>query len=442
MNETSLKEIISVFLAFTSAMLISWFSIPLVVKVATLRNLTDPPGQRKIHKNNIPTLGGIGIFAGFAFGFLMLINGFMEGVTYFTVATLLLFFVGMKDDLVTIDPRKRLVAEIFAALILIYFTDIRLTNFHGFLGINDIPAWLTYFTTIFILIVIINSMNLIDGIDGLAASTGIIASISFGIWFWLSGNTGYVIMAAALTGTLSSFLRYNLSKGKNKIFMGDTGSLLVGFILAAMTIRFNEINSGASTFHNLSSAPAVSIAILIVPLFDTLRVFIIRILHGQHPFTADNRHIHHLMLRAGYSHKQSTFFISLSHIFLIVIAFWLDRIGIIWLSLVLFTVCLTLTGLIYVLVYLNLNSKNLPVKEVDAGMINIIAFFYRFIGRKKIIHPDPIISESHTTAIPFAGHYNSISHPTHPAHNPNHQSEKTTPSYTETVTAQFKGTTT
>lgn len=386
MSEFIGKELFALLIAFAGSACIAWYAIPIIIKVASIRNLTDAPGPRKIHKKDIPTLGGIGIYGGFAVGFLLAIDGNMEGVSYFTVATLILFFIGLKDDLITLDPRKRLIGELIAIVIMIYFTDIRLTSFHGFMGINSIPVWLTYVTTIFIMVVIINSMNLIDGIDGLAAATGIIASVTFGIWFWLSGDFGYVIMAAALTGVLTTFLMFNISKGKNKIFMGDTGSLVIGFILAVMTIRFNEINNGMNIFYNLKSSPAVSIGILIVPLFDTLRVFTIRILHGLNPFKADNRHIHHIMLRAGYSHRMATFYLSVAHIFIIALAFLLDPIGIIWLSLVLLLACTILTGLVYALVYKNYTRGNIILNSEESEAIHKMSYFQRAIKKRNLAH--------------------------------------------------------
>jgi len=346
-------------IALASAMFVAWYIIPRVVKVALKRHLTDLPSLIKIHKKEVPTLGGIGIYAGFVFGFLLTVDGSMMGVSYFTVSTLMLFFVGLKDDLIGVSARKRIIAEIIAALIIVYFTDIQLTSFNGFLGIYEIPVWLTYVSTIFIIVVIINSVNLIDGIDGLAASTGIIAAITFGIWFWLLDDVGFTIMAAALTGALTAFLFYNLSKGKNKIFMGDTGSLVLGFVLAILAIRFNGISSGANAVYSLQSAPVVSIGILIVPLFDTLRVFTIRVLKGQSPFVGDNRHIHHMMLRAGYSHKRSTFYISMAHILIVLTAFLLDPIGIFWLTAVLLILCVLLTALVYLLVYRNYAKENI-----------------------------------------------------------------------------------
>jgi len=399
----------AVFMASASAMLIAWLAIPTVVKIASARNLNDPPGFRKVHSRTIPILGGVAIFAGFSFGFLFTINDNMHGMNFLTIAAILLFFTGMKDDLISIDPKKRLAVEIFAAVLLVMFTDIRITSFHGFLGIHDIPMWLTGLTTIFLMIVIINAFNLIDGIDGLAATTGIIASVTFGIWFWKSADFEYTLMAASLTGALVSFLRFNISNGKNKIFMGDSGSLLTGYILAVMAIRFNEINAGSAPLYNLHSSPAVAIAILIVPLFDTLRVFTIRVIHGHHPFTADNRHIHHLLLRAGFSHKRSTLYIALAHILIIILAFRLDHTAILILTFILLALCLFLTGIIYFLIYKNNNLKKVPVKEEDAGMIRMIMLAIRYFTGEKTPVPDlaPSVSkkgilhvhsnDSHTT---------------------------------------------
>lgn len=348
MSSVTLNGWEAVLLAFTGAMFVTWYYMPRIIKIASRRHLTDKPGTHKIHLGEIPTLGGIGIFGGFAFGFLLSVNGYMEGVSYFTAALIILFFTGLKDDLINIKPYKKIIAQVFAAIIIATFVNLRFTNFHGFLGITVIPDWVSYFTTIFLVVIIINSMNLIDGIDGLAASIGIIASTTFGIWSFLSGDYGYAIMSSALTGTLVVFLVFNLSKGKYKIFMGDTGSMVIGFIMAVMAIRFNEINAGTSTLHKLSSSPAVSIAILIVPLFDTLRVIIIRLVRGQSPLVADNRHIHHLLLRIGCTHRQATLYISLANIFIIAVAFLLDHIGILWLSLVLLSLSISLMAIVYV----------------------------------------------------------------------------------------------
>jgi UDP-GlcNAc:undecaprenyl-phosphate/decaprenyl-phosphate GlcNAc-1-phosphate transferase len=340
----------AVLLAFAGSVFTAWYFLPRVIKVANHRNITDKPGRHKIHKKAIPSLGGVAIFGGFTFGFLLAVNGFMSGSLYFTAALIILFFIGLKDDLIDVEPVNKIFAQVIAGIILCTLANLRFTSFHGFLGISGIPVWISFIVTIFLVVIIINSFNLIDGIDGLASSVGIITGTAFGIWFWLSHDTGYAIMSAALVGALIVFLIFNFSEGKNKIFMGDSGSLVVGLILTVMAIRFNEINAGTSAYHHLYSSPSVSIAILIVPLYDSLRVIIIRLIRRQSPMQADNRHIHHLMLRAGLSHKRATLYISLANVLLIIAGFLLDPIGILWGGFVLLIVCTILTIPVYVLV--------------------------------------------------------------------------------------------
>lgn len=333
----------AILLAFASSLLVTWYYIPKVIHIVRHRHLEDNPGKHKIHKNNIPTLGGIGIFAGFLVGYLLGIDGYMPGISYFTAAAMMLFFVGIKDDLVNINYTKKLLGEVASAIVVVLFTDIRFTSFHGFLGMEEISFWVSFPVTVFTIVLIINAVNLIDGIDGLAASLGIVASVTFGLFFYLSGDYGYTVMAAALLGALIAFLRFNLSDGRFKIFMGDTGSLVIGFTLAVFAVHFNEVVASGKSVVSLTSAPSVAIGILVVPLFDTLRVIILRLHYHQSPFQADHRHIHHMMLRAGLSHRSATLIISLFNIFIIAVAFLLDGIGILWLGLVLLSLCILAT---------------------------------------------------------------------------------------------------
>lgn len=336
-----IKGVPAILTAFALALLITWYYIPKVVRVVRQRHLEDKPGKHKIHRNEIPTLGGIGIFAGFLIGFFVGIDGYMPDLSYFAAAALFLFFVGLKDDLVYLHPLKKLAGEVVSALLIFFFTSARFTHLHGFLGATDISFVTSFFVTIPLILIIINAFNLIDGIDGLASSVGIVATVTFGLFFYFSGDFAYTVMAAALLGSLIAFLRFNLSAGPNKIFMGDTGSLVIGFVMALFAIRFNELDANGMSFINLESAPSVSIAILIIPLFDTLRVIIIRLWYRQNIFKADKRHMHHLMLRAGFSHRWATVTISLFNIFLIAVGYSLDSIGIFPLGLVLLALCLT-----------------------------------------------------------------------------------------------------
>lgn len=346
MPEIVITGLPAILLAFISAFIITWYYIPKVIKVVKARHLEDKPGFHKIHNSEVPTLGGIGIFGGFIFGFLIGVNGYMQGLSYFTAAVVMLLFVGIKDDLVWLNPKKKFWGELGSAALVAFFTTIHITNFHGFLGMTDISPTTSYIVTIILIVLIINAVNLIDGIDGLAASIGIIASIAFGAFFFLSGDYGYTVMATALLGSLIAFLRYNLSEGPKKIFMGDSGSLVIGFTLAVFAIRFNELVAAKGSVLKLESAPAISIGILIVPLYDTIRVTILRIIDRKSIFVGDKRHIHHMMLRAGFTHRQATLYISIFNLFIIGVSFLLDNLGILPLGLLLLVLCLSATGII------------------------------------------------------------------------------------------------
>lgn len=344
MNNIILNDWLAIVVAFSSALLITWYYVPKIIIVVKRRHLEDKPERHKIHRSDVPTLGGIGIFAGFIFGYLVTVNGNVQGLSYFTAAALLLFFVGVKDDLVYLHPKKKFIGELVSAVIVILFTNLRITHLHGFMGATDISFINSFIITLLLFIIIINAINFIDGIDGLAASIGIISSIVFGVFFWKSGDRGYAVMSAAFAGALIAFIRFNLSHDPGKkIFMGDTGSLILGFTLTVFTIHFNELIANGKPFIRFHSAPAFSIAVLILPLFDTLRVIILRIYNKQQVFVADHRHIHHLMLRAGFSHRQATMWLSLFNISMIGVAFLLDPVGIFPLTMILLALCLTAT---------------------------------------------------------------------------------------------------
>jgi hypothetical protein len=232
-------------------------------------------------------------------------------------------------------------------------------------------------------------------------------------------------MSLALAGTRFGFLRFNLSRGENKIFMGDTGSLIIGFILATLTICFNEVNASSFAFRDLHSAPAISIAILIVPLFDTLRVFTVRIARGQHPFKADNRHIHHLLLRAGYSHRRSTFILSIVQMLIIALAFSLDHIGIIWLTMVLLSVSMILTGVVFVLVYRRYLIKGTSVRWEDKVMIRRMIYVHRLFRKKEVLRPVQYGKVVRQPAMHTAVSFSSIPNPV-PAEHLNFEKYKAT----------------
>ena len=296
-----------ILLSASLAFLITFFAIPIVIQVAKDKKLFDEPDERKVHKTVIPTLGGLGIFAGFIIATLMCVpSGITSELQYFAAAATVIFFLGLKDDILVLSASKKFIGQLVAAGIVIKFGGVVLNNMHGFLGIYEIPRIASIVLTIFTIIVITNSFNLIDGVDGLAGSLGLLTTLVFGVYFYLAGQLTYAVMALALSGSIIAFLIYNFSPAK--IFMGDTGSLLLGLVNSILVIKFINIAglSGANKFA-LEASPAIGFAILMIPLFDTLRVFALRILDRRSPFSPDRTHVHHFLLDIGFNHRMITF---------------------------------------------------------------------------------------------------------------------------------------
>jgi len=310
----------SILFSIILAFFVVYISVPSIVTVANEKHLYDEPGRRKSHQHNVPNLGGVAIFAGLIISVGLFVN-ITESREFLPmlVAIVVIFFIGIKDDILIIAPDKKLFGQLIAAIIIVIVADIRFTSLHGFLGIRDIDYIPSILLTGFVVVVLTNAFNLIDGIDGLASGIGMVVSLTFGTWFYLTGFHNYAILSAALFGSLACFFGYNVFGKKNKVFMGDTGSLILGLIMSVLAIKFNEANISYKGIYTIESAPAVSFGILIVPLFDTIRVFTLRILRGQSPFHPDKNHLHHRILKLGLSHFRSTSLISIVNILFIII---------------------------------------------------------------------------------------------------------------------------
>ncbi len=328
--------------------IITFFAIPVIIQVAKDKKLFDKPDERKVHKAVIPTLGGLGIFAGFIIATLLGVpKGTISEIQYFVAASIVVFFLGLKDDILILSATKKFAGQIVAAGILITFGGVIINNMHGFLGVYGIPHVASIVLTFLTIIVVTNSFNLIDGVDGLAGSLGILTSFIFGAYFFYINQFTYSIMAFSLTGSLIGFIIYNFSPAR--IFMGDTGSLLVGLINSILVIKFINIASDSNSLMPVESATTIGFAILMLPLFDTLRVFGLRILNRRSPFSPDRNHIHHFLLDLGLSHRATTLICLSSNLFFIAIAFFLRTLGTSILMGLLFSIAILLTVFVYML---------------------------------------------------------------------------------------------
>jgi UDP-GlcNAc:undecaprenyl-phosphate/decaprenyl-phosphate GlcNAc-1-phosphate transferase len=347
---------------FILAFIITFFLIPSIVEIARAKSLYAEPDDRKVHTHSTPTLGGLAIFTGLSLALLIFFDfTFFPKFQYTIAGLLIIFFTGFKDDIIGITAFKKFVAQLLAATITIVFGKMLLTNLHGFLGIFEINYHISILITLIAIVGIINCFNLMDGIDGLSSGLGILVSLTFGIWFYLVKEYNWALISVGLIGSLLAFFIFNVFGKKNKIFMGDTGSLILGFFLAIMAIQFNEVNINLTGPWHIRAAPAVSIGILMIPFFDTLRVFITRIMKNKSPFSADKTHIHHYLLQLGLSHLQATLVLFFVNVFFIVISWYLRELTTAWLLIILLTIAFILFHIPILLVERKKKRKSVEV---------------------------------------------------------------------------------
>ncbi|HEY0042308.1 MAG TPA: MraY family glycosyltransferase [Flavisolibacter sp.] len=291
--------------AATVSFFITFFAVPAVIRVADEKGLFDKPDSRKLHTKAIASLGGVGIFIGFFIALLVFLPGFNNNeLQYLLAASFITFFLGIKDDILVLSASKKFLGQLAAAAIVIHLADIRIDSMHGFLGVYNLPDVVSYPLSYITIVVIVNAFNLIDGVDGLAASLGILTTAVFGAYFSMAGLPAYALFSFSLTGALAAFLAYNYHPAK--IFMGDSGSLLLGLINAVLVIKFITVADSTAGSFPITSSVAIGFSILLIPLLDTLRVFSVRIAKGRSPFSPDRNHIHHLLLDRGLNHSQVT----------------------------------------------------------------------------------------------------------------------------------------
>lgn len=299
---------------FLGCVLATYILVPKIVGIARHKRLLDNPNSRSSHKESTPNLGGVSFFVtlSIALYFIQKLTG-----DHYTVGLLpcltILFIVGLKDDLVAISPRTKLIAQLIVCSFLIFEPSIQINELHGFLSISTVPFWLSVSLVLLIVVGVINAINLIDGIDGLASIISVIALSGFAYFFYSIHMETQVYVALAMIGCLIGFLPHNMGNN-NKTFMGDTGSMIIGFVLAYLAVSSLSIPAEKWSMVpvELSNLPALIVFVLLVPVMDTLRLMTVRIIRGKSPFRPDRTHFHHFFIYVrGFSHRKTTATIAL-----------------------------------------------------------------------------------------------------------------------------------
>ncbi len=293
---------------FIVAITATWWIYRKVHRIAVLKGITDNPDGRKLQKKPVPVLGGAAVFFGMVVALLVAGVEFEASKTFTVVcAFTIMLYVGTMDDILSLSPYLRLAVEILVISLLIYGGCGCVDDFHGLWGIHGVPDWIAVPLTVFACVGIINAINLLDGVNGLSSGYCIMACIAFGgaaIW---SGDVKSATFAVISIGSLIPFFSHNVFGKKSKMFIGDGGTLLMGTIMAYFVINALKGDSpllsvAGENFGNV----AFTLAILAIPVFDTIRVMGSRILSGTSPFRPDKTHLHHLLISLGFSHVGTT----------------------------------------------------------------------------------------------------------------------------------------
>lgn len=313
-EDTMTINITYIIIAFVSSLIFSLIGTPLIVKICNIHKLYDQPNTRKIHKDDIPRLGGALFMPSMGLGVtiaLLLMYGREKGFEVnvsslvMCVGAILIYLIGILDDIKGLKASQKFVIQSVAALCF-PLCNLMINNLHGVFGIYEIPIWVSYPLTVFIILLIVNAINLIDGIDGLASGLAIIIIGTFAYLYYNLGFMLFSLICTSLVGAIIAFFMYNFygQIGKTKIFMGDTGSLFLGYVIAYLSIKYQMTNHNAGFIYR-EEALLISFTLIFLPCIDVIRVAIQRKINGKNMFDADKSHIHHLIMRLGISMRQT-----------------------------------------------------------------------------------------------------------------------------------------
>lgn len=323
-----MNDLIQIFVPALIAIICTGWIYPYILEVAKAKNIVDNPNARKLQRVPIPVLGGLTVVFGILSG-LMAFNMFGDFSDMFpTFATIIIILIiGLIDDMITLSPRIRFVVEIILILYLIKTTGCQLNDFHGLWGLNVIPNYISVPLTVFACVGIINAVNLIDGVDGYSSGYSIVSCVMFGMMFYTLGDIRMVALAAIVAASLLPFFLHNVFGKHSKMFIGDAGTLSLGIIFSVFVMTIISSKQSIEGLPNNLGVVPFTLAVLCVPVFDTLRVMSARMLKGRSPFSPDKTHLHHLFLELGYSHIGSALSIIMINIFVVLCWFMAFRVG-------------------------------------------------------------------------------------------------------------------
>ena len=312
------------FIYLAASFTISVLFFPVLIALSTKWKLLDSPGQHKIHQDFTPSMGGIPILMGVMFSLLIGLP-FQEWIKFkfFFIALALIFITGLRDDILTLSPRQKLIGQFLPVIIVVIFGGLVLSSLYELSSVT-FPRYVAFSITIFAIIIFTNAYNLIDGLDGLAGTVGMISLLCLGAWFYATDNYSLSLIAFSFAGALLGFLIFNWQP--SKVFMGDTGALTIGFLLSYLAIQFVNQNYALPQNHpaHFRASIGTIICVLIMPLFDTLRVIILRLRKLQSPFRADKNHIHHQFITLGFTHQKTVMIMAGINLAFVVLA-WILR---------------------------------------------------------------------------------------------------------------------
>lgn len=295
--------IFGIVMPFVVSMVLVFLIHPFIVKVAKMKNIVDNPDARKLQKEPVPVLGGMAVYFGIVVG-AGVVSIFFNSYALFTcvVAMTVMMYIGLLDDIVGLSPVLRLILEILVIGFVVKMDLTNMNDFHGLFGIHKLPVYLSLPLCAFAGAGIINSINLIDGVNGLCSGFCIMACIAFGSLFALSFDGTMAVIAFLTAGGLIPFFIHNVFGNKSRMFIGDCGSLMMGVLMTIFVMRIMDNTSRVAYNYPNMGVIAFCLSILSVPVFDTVRVMLGRIMRGGSPFEPDKSHLHHLFIEIGFSH--------------------------------------------------------------------------------------------------------------------------------------------